>query len=479
MSTSGRLQTNLSAGLKMTFDYSYTINKSARTATVNWYISPLPYSDPSGDAGNAHYHLAKSSQKLTIKWKHNGSSQSYTYNKGDSYTSSGHTVYKGYCDAGSSLDQAYNGKEFYDTNGNWTGIKRWVKILGTKWLSGSFTVDYNNSGEAEFYVKGDFAWWNPSNPQKRMTFEKTVQLDKISKAFKVTYNANGGTGAPSSQLKIVNQTLKLSTKTPTLSGFKFKGWGTSTTDTSVNYKAGGNYTANKAITLYAIWGHDITYKPNSGQIVGGSTQTKYSKTSIKLFANNKVKRTGYLLNGWATQSLMPVETNNIGTSKKIISGVTIYPPNATFNDNNITTLYAYYRYQSNIPITLKEYYSKNEKVADKQITVMYDHNIPSNTRGVFTSYWREGYELLGWSKQKTEVFTITPSTQQLSSLLFDYNAKYTDSTSGIVLYPVLKYSTTCYVNVNNTWKLAIPYVNVNGQWKQAMMYGNQNNNWKL
>lgn len=71
--------------------------------------------------------------------------------------------------------------------------------------------------------------------------------------YTVTYNANGGTGAPGNQTKTYGTTLKLSTVKPTRADYNFKGWATSATATTATYAAGGNYTANSAATLYAVW----------------------------------------------------------------------------------------------------------------------------------------------------------------------------------------------------------------------------------
>lgn len=75
----------------------------------------------------------------------------------------------------------------------------------------------------------------------------------------VKYDANGGTGAPSSQTKTYGQTLKLSTTKPTKKDYNFLGWGISTESTTIEYEAGANYTNNAAITLYAIW--ELAYVP--------------------------------------------------------------------------------------------------------------------------------------------------------------------------------------------------------------------------
>lgn len=68
----------------------------------------------------------------------------------------------------------------------------------------------------------------------------------------VKYNANGGTDAPSNQTKWYGTVLTLSSSKPTRTGYTFLGWGTSSTDTTVDYNAGANYGADADVTLYAI-----------------------------------------------------------------------------------------------------------------------------------------------------------------------------------------------------------------------------------
>ena len=70
--------------------------------------------------------------------------------------------------------------------------------------------------------------------------------------YSVTYNANGGSGAPSAQIKTYGVNLTLSSTVPTRTNYIFLGWATSSTG-AVAYQPGGSYTANDAVTLYAIW----------------------------------------------------------------------------------------------------------------------------------------------------------------------------------------------------------------------------------
>lgn len=68
----------------------------------------------------------------------------------------------------------------------------------------------------------------------------------------VTFNANGGTGAPGSQTKWYGSILTLSTAKPTRSNYEFLGWSTSPTGTA-DYQPGGQYGADSDVTLYAVW----------------------------------------------------------------------------------------------------------------------------------------------------------------------------------------------------------------------------------
>jgi hypothetical protein len=79
-----------------------------------------------------------------------------------------------------------------------------------------------------------------------------------TKTYSVSYNANAGTGAPASQTKTHGVALTLSSTAPTRAtvgstSYAFNGWNTASDGTGTNYSAGGSYTANAAVTLYAKW----------------------------------------------------------------------------------------------------------------------------------------------------------------------------------------------------------------------------------
>ena len=69
----------------------------------------------------------------------------------------------------------------------------------------------------------------------------------------VSYDANGGTGAPKLQLKNYNESIVLSTTIPAKEGYVFKGWATDASATAAQYTAGGEYSSNTNVKLYAVW----------------------------------------------------------------------------------------------------------------------------------------------------------------------------------------------------------------------------------
>lgn len=150
------------------------------------------------------------------------------------------------------------------------------------------------------------AWWDSSGFSHGTDYATTtVTVPAVARpTYTVSYNANGGSGAPSSQTKQHDITLTLSSTKPTRDGYEFAGWGTSATDTGVKYAAGGQYTGNANITLYAIWTNvaklTINYNANGGSGAPVS-QTHLINTTSKI-SDAKPTRDKYVFLGWSTSS---------------------------------------------------------------------------------------------------------------------------------------------------------------------------------
>lgn len=145
-------------------------------------------------------------------------------------------------------------------------------------------------------------------------------------SYKITFNANGGSGTPSSQTKWYGEPLTLSSTKPTKTGYTFKGWSTSSSATSAKWSAGGTYTRNESNTLYAVWQantYTIKYNANGGSGAPSNQTKTHNKTLI--LSSTKPTRTNYNFEGWSTSST--------ATSAKYLAG-------GSYTDNKAATLYA-------------------------------------------------------------------------------------------------------------------------------------------
>lgn len=144
-------------------------------------------------------------------------------------------------------------------------------------------------------------------------------------SYTVSYNANGGSGAPSNQTKWHDENLTLSNTNPTRTGYTFDGWATSA-DGAVEYQAGGTYSGNANVTLYAKWTaitYQVTYDANGGT-GAPAAQTKTYGVALTL-SDTTPTRTNYNFLGWGTSA----------------GATTVaYLPGASYTDNTDLALFA-------------------------------------------------------------------------------------------------------------------------------------------
>lgn len=167
-----------------------------------------------------------------------------------------------------------------------------------------------------------------------MSVSTSYTVPKLA-TYTITYNANGGSGAPSSQTKYYGKSLTLSTTKPTRTGYSFQGWATSSTG-SVAYAAGASYTTNAAATLYAVWQantYTVSYNANGGS-GAPSSQTKTYGVTLTL-STTEPTRTNYNFTGWATSS----------------TGSVAYAAGGSYTANAAVTLYAVWE-EAYIPPTI-------------------------------------------------------------------------------------------------------------------------------
>ena len=121
--------------------------------------------------------------------------------------------------------------------------------------------------------KATTSTWN-INTSKSISSSATYYPILKANIYTITYNANGGSGGPSSQSYkyAPNGNIYLSSDRPSKTGYTFMGWSESPSATSASYSPGqwwGTHNANN-YTLYAVWEKNqvpptLTYTPSASR----------------------------------------------------------------------------------------------------------------------------------------------------------------------------------------------------------------------
>ena len=162
---------------------------------------------------------------------------------------------------------------------------------------------------------------SPSSISGSMTYE----LPAVTWQWAVSYNANGGSGAPASQTKTYESNLTLSSTKPTRTGHTFLGWSTDKNATTATYQPGGLYTSNSGATLYAVWKintYTVSYDANGGS-GAPSSQTKTYGATLTL-SKTKPTRTNYNFKGWSKDKSATSPTYSAGGVYTEDAAVTLY-----------------------------------------------------------------------------------------------------------------------------------------------------------
>jgi uncharacterized repeat protein (TIGR02543 family) len=201
----------------------------------------------------------------------------------------------------------------------------WSTTNKKKLWSGTYEYDRGTSNATKYlYAK----LTDIDRVGSAMNVNVNVTIPKLT-SYTISYNANGGSGAPSSQTKYYGKNLTLSKTKPTRTGYSFQGWATSSGASSASYSAGGTYTANSSITLYAVWKantYSVMFDANGGS-GAPSKQTKTYGVELKL-STVVPTRDKYTFLGWSTSESASTAT---------------YQPGGSYTNNANATLYAVWK----------------------------------------------------------------------------------------------------------------------------------------
>lgn len=218
--------------------------------------------------------------------------------------------------------------------------------------------------------------------------------------YAIYYDANGGSGAPSSQTKTWGTALTLRSDKPSRTGYTFKNWNTSSGGGGTTYYAGGSYSTDSGATLYAQWTantYTITYNANGGSLgkVPSTQDYTYASSGTINLSSNKPTKAGYTFLGWSTSSTATSATYAAEASfnKNKASDTTLY---AVWQENKLTVNY-YSNYATGVSASPLNAVGKDKNVLVRTQTFLYDNDYSQYGMVNYTStsndFWltRTGY----------------------------------------------------------------------------------------
>lgn len=168
----------------------------------------------------------------------------------------------------------------------------WVKPSG--YTAAFFTIPagaiaFTGSGPAQFQVEV----FDSTGAAQNNVVPLSVNYSQV-----VTFNANDGSGATTTQVSSTPRGLTYNTFTR--NGYVFNGWKTSANGQSVDYADGAQYLFTSSTTLYADWSPVFTLTFNANDGSGTPAETTQTGSGATWLNGNSFSRNGFSFDGWNT-----------------------------------------------------------------------------------------------------------------------------------------------------------------------------------
>lgn len=353
-------------------------------------------------------------------------------------------------------------------------------------FSGGHNIGMTESGNREVSI----IWTNGSSyanpPSKTYTMKKTVNVPAWT-SYTISYNANGGSGAPSNQKKWKDEALTLSNTKPTRTGYTFLGWSTNKSASSATYNVGARFTSNANTTLYAVWSENyitVNYYSNhatsaSGNLITNtnvSANTNVLVSTQKYYYNNAynngllnfsnssggayMTRTGYNPTGnWGTSvngdTLVGEDDTSLNTGQNIAQKF----GKSLATGNQLVNVYAQWKVK-----TYTVLYNKN---TNDEVILMPSNQTKTHFQNLTLSNnipKRSQYSFLGWATSTDGGIVYSPgSTYKLESDMTLYAVWRVAGLVYIDNGTKLEGHFVCIDN-GSSWDVYVPYIDNGTDW---------------
>jgi uncharacterized repeat protein (TIGR02543 family) len=250
--------------------------------------------------------------------------------------------------------------------------------------------------------------WESDGSDWAHTWGDSTYFTVAQPSYSITYDANGGTGAPAAQTKTHDVALTLSSTKPTranasagsytvtldpnggsvsstsltaarTTSYSFKNWNTKADGSGTTYASGASYTANAAATLYAQWN---------------------SSTTTVAVTLPTPTRTGYTFKGWATSASATSGTTGSYTPTGNVTLYAIWQANTytvTYDANGGTGAPAAQTKTHDVALTLSSTKPTRANASAGSYTVTLDPNGGSVSSTSLTAVRTTSYSFKNWN----------------------------------------------------------------------------------
>lgn len=284
-----------------------------------------------------------------------------------------------------AMQPEYTEGESYSVNGNRTLFAVWELIVSAHTLSYdanggtgapvSESKEYSVENQTFFSVSTtepirygySFLGWAASASSTEVEYigGETVSASNdvhlyavwLAVTYTISFDANGGDGAPSAQVKTFDIDITLPDVSPTREGFIFVGWAEHPDAVEADYAAGGVFNKNADLTLYAVWlikTYSITFNANGGENAPIVQQKKHGEPIA--ITRDIPFRARYVFRGWALSQY----------------GSIAYQPGDIYTVNEPLILYARWRVATEMAVTVLQ----GGSLVECQVNVQDGESVP-------------------------------------------------------------------------------------------------------